>query len=545
MYSPIIDQIAANLQPNVRECITTGDLGALLLNAIAQLPADVFPPRVDILAAFRGFSTMADVRVTIVGEDPYPNDNADGLAFSRALIANEAIPQSLRTIVDAAVHQKVADIAIYNLEHWRNNGILLLNTYLTSEANRTKHVFWHAYTSAILAKLPNSIFMLWGRHAQQFHSTILAHNPAAIIYTTTHPSPLAQNRLAATDKFANTVQFREVAAHLGMPNIWQLCPPVTETITEPVVETIIEPVTETITEPVVETIIEPVTETIINPATETIINPATETIINPATETITEPVTETIINPATETITEPVTETITEPVTEPIINPATETIIEPVTEPITEPVAETITEPVTETITEPVAETIIEPVAETITEPVAETITEPVVETIIEHVAETIIEHVAETIIEPVTEPADVVKYQHNTTDVATGRIMVYIPKLNTSATMLTVVYKFHTHNTTFLTRDNIVYDMAANPRDVIYNRIEARLATYEHISAAELLLLVGTAEILTNFPHRVYDTTFNIRVYTRIAAMGIMLKYPHKICNWADTRMRIKHPYV
>ena len=393
MYSPIIDQIAANLQPNVRECITTGDLGALLLNAIAQLPADVFPPRVDILAAFRGFSTMADVRVTIVGEDPYPNDNADGLAFSRALIANEAIPQSLRTIVDAAVHQKVADIAIYNLEHWRNNGILLLNTYLTSEANRTKHVFWHAYTSAILAKLPNSIFMLWGRHAQQFHSTILAHNPAAIIYTTTHPSPLAQNRLAATDKFANTVQFREVAAHLGMPNIWQLCPPVTETITEPVVETIIE--------------------------------------------------------------------------------------------------------------------------------------------------------HVAETIIEPVTEPADVVKYQHNTTDVATGRIMVYIPKLNTSATMLTVVYKFHTHNTTFLTRDNIVYDMAANPRDVIYNRIEARLATYEHISAAELLLLVGTAEILTNFPHRVYDTTFNIRVYTRIAAMGIMLKYPHKICNWADTRMRIKHPYV
>ena len=505
MYSPIIDQIAANLQPNVRECITTGDLGALLLNAIAQLPADVFPPRVDILAAFRGFSTMADVRVTIVGEDPYPNDNADGLAFSRALIANEAIPQSLRTIVDAAVHQKVADIAIYNLEHWRNNGILLLNTYLTSEANRTKHVFWHAYTSAILAKLPNSIFMLWGRHAQQFHSTILAHNPAAIIYTTTHPSPLAQNRLAATDKFANTVQFREVAAHLGMPNIWQLCPPVTETITEPVVETIIEPVTETITEPVVETIIEPVTETIINPATETIINPATETIINPATETITEPVTETIINPATETI----------------------------------------TEPVTETITEPVAETIIEPVAETITEPVAETITEPVVETITEHVAETIIEHVAETIIEPVTEPADVVKYQHNTTDVATGRIMVYIPKLNTSATMLTVVYKFHTHNTTFLTRDNIVYDMAANPRDVIYNRIEARLATYEHISAAELLLLVGTAEILTNFPHRVYDTTFNIRVYTRIAAMGIMLKYPHKICNWADTRMRIKHPYV
>ena len=491
MAQHIISEIVGGLSPNVRDCLTTGALGDLLLDAIAKLPAEVYPERANILAAFRGFTTLADIRVTIVGEDPYPNNNADGLAFSRALEATEAVPQSLRTIVDAAVYQNVAATPIYNLDNWRNNGVLLLNTYLTSEANRTKHVFWHAYTSAILTMLPNSVFMLWGRHAQQFRDPILLSRPDAIIYVTAHPSPLAQNRLAPGDKFANTVQFREVATHIQMPNIWQLCQLVAPVAPEPVaiVPVPVEPVEPVVIEPIVEpVVIEPVVH---------------------------EPI-----------VPEPIEPIVHEPVVPEPIEPIVPEPIEPI---VPEPIEPIVPEPIEPIVPEPIEPIVIGPV---VIEPV---VIEPVS---IEPVA------IAPVVIGP--ESADsVVKYCHNTTAVASGRILAYIPKLDPASNSICVIYKFHTQNTTFLIRDNITYDMAANPRDNIHSRIAEKLLSFEHITSANLLIMLRSAEILTNFPHHISDTTFNIRVYTRIAAIGILLKYPHKLCNWADKRMRAKHSYV
>jgi uracil-DNA glycosylase len=212
------DHVLADLSAPMREELQTANLADIL----QQLPAVVYPPRAQIFAAFRGFTSLADVCVTIIGEDPYPNENADGLAFSRSLQSADAVPQSLRTIVDAAVIQAVSDTTVYNLENWRDNGVLLLNTYLTAEASRVKHTFWHAYTADIVRKLTHSVFMLWGRHAQQFKPIILGMNAHALIYEMAHPSPLAQNRLEHGSKFADLVQFRQVAQHLNRPDMWQL-----------------------------------------------------------------------------------------------------------------------------------------------------------------------------------------------------------------------------------------------------------------------------------------------------------------------------------
>jgi uracil-DNA glycosylase len=107
-------------------------LDALVADTYHQSPVAVYPARSDVFRAFH-LTTLKDVRVAILGQDPYPRPGqANGLAFS--VPEEEAIPRSLRTIYtnlqdDSAI--QIERPLHGDLPAWAKNGVLLLNTALT------------------------------------------------------------------------------------------------------------------------------------------------------------------------------------------------------------------------------------------------------------------------------------------------------------------------------------------------------------------------------------------------------------------------------
>ena len=75
-----------------------------------------------------------DVKVVILGQDPYPDpEQADGLAFSSK---NGKVPKSLANIHKEIINDVYVGIKCHmptDLEHWAKQGVLLLNTTLTTQ----------------------------------------------------------------------------------------------------------------------------------------------------------------------------------------------------------------------------------------------------------------------------------------------------------------------------------------------------------------------------------------------------------------------------
>lgn len=93
----------------------------------------VYPADRDVFRAFE-LTPYADVRVVILGQDPYHGEGqAHGLAFS---VAQGKLTPSLRTIrKELERDPEVAPPEGGNLEGWARQGVLLLNTVLTVRAS--------------------------------------------------------------------------------------------------------------------------------------------------------------------------------------------------------------------------------------------------------------------------------------------------------------------------------------------------------------------------------------------------------------------------
>ena len=155
----------------------------------------VYPPGNQIFAAFN-HTPFSDVKVVIIGQDPYHGaGQANGLCFS----VSDGIkkPPSLVNIFKE-IHQ---DLGLNipesgNLEHWAQQGVLLLNATLTVRAkNAGSHQKegWEQFTDACIQKLSlereNLIFLLWGRFAQ--NKATLIDSSKHHILTAPHPSPFS------------------------------------------------------------------------------------------------------------------------------------------------------------------------------------------------------------------------------------------------------------------------------------------------------------------------------------------------------------------
>ena len=153
----------------------------------------VYPPADDIFNAFH-FTPLREVKVVILGQDPYHNEHqAHGLCFS--VQPGEEVPPSLVNIYQE-LHDDLGCYIPNNgyLEKWAKQGVLMLNTVLTvraHQANSHQGKGWEQFTDAVIEAVNAQdrpiVFLLWGRPAQQKASMLT--NPQHLILKAPHPSP--------------------------------------------------------------------------------------------------------------------------------------------------------------------------------------------------------------------------------------------------------------------------------------------------------------------------------------------------------------------
>ena len=159
----------------------------------------IFPSEKDIFSAF-DCTALKDVKVVILGQDPYHNFNqAHGLSFS--VKKDVAIPPSLRNIYKELERSVDGFLAPSHgcLTPWVNQGVFLLNTTLTVEAhkpNSHKDIGWTEFTDTVIKTISDNcrcvVFMLWGGHARKKKSLIDCDKHCVL--ETSHPSPLSSYR---------------------------------------------------------------------------------------------------------------------------------------------------------------------------------------------------------------------------------------------------------------------------------------------------------------------------------------------------------------
>ncbi|MCD1118309.1 uracil-DNA glycosylase [Chryseobacterium turcicum] len=157
----------------------------------------VFPPKNQIFRAL-DLTAFENVKVVIIGQDPYHNDfQANGLCFS--VSEQVKAPPSLKNIFTELKDDVGVERASKELDDWAKQGVLLLNATLTVRAhspNSHKDLGWEKFTNFIIKEISdkkeNVVFVLWGAFAQKKAELI---NPAKhFILKSAHPSPFSVYR---------------------------------------------------------------------------------------------------------------------------------------------------------------------------------------------------------------------------------------------------------------------------------------------------------------------------------------------------------------
>lgn len=174
----------------------------------------IFPPSNEVFSAFE-LTPLADVKVVILGQDPYHNvGQAHGLCFS--VKPDVEIPPSLVNIYKE-LHDDLGCYISNNgyLVKWAKQGVLMLNTVLTvraHQANSHRGIGWEEFTNAAIRVLNEQdrpiVFILWGSPAQRKKEML--NNPKHLILEAPHPSPLSAYRgFFGSKPFSQTNAFLE------------------------------------------------------------------------------------------------------------------------------------------------------------------------------------------------------------------------------------------------------------------------------------------------------------------------------------------------
>ena len=160
--------------------------------------AKCFPPGKLIFNAF-DLCPPEKTKVVILGQDPYHGPGqAHGLCFS--VPRGVPHPPSLINIFkELEKDLKTPYPKSGNLSPWAKQGVLLLNTTLTVQANRAgshQGKGWEKFTDQVIHILSNNykniVFLLWGSYAKQKIKII--DREKHFVLTSGHPSPLSANR---------------------------------------------------------------------------------------------------------------------------------------------------------------------------------------------------------------------------------------------------------------------------------------------------------------------------------------------------------------
>lgn len=184
----------------------------------------IYPKRDDIFNAFK-FTDINNIKVVIIGQDPYHNKNeANGLAFS--VNKNIKIPPSLNNIfkeIEIEYNSNIYDKYNGDLTYLAKQGVLLINPILTVRENKPlshdNDIYKNLFID-ILYYLNNInkplVFMLWGNKAKKYKKYL--SNKNHFIIETCHPSPLS----AYKGHWFNSNMFRKCNEFLKINNLEEI-----------------------------------------------------------------------------------------------------------------------------------------------------------------------------------------------------------------------------------------------------------------------------------------------------------------------------------
>lgn len=170
--------------------------------------AVIYPPANLTFNAFNS-TPFECLKVVLLGQDPYHNaGEAMGLSFS--VPQGVRIPPSLRNIykeleADLGIPQSKSG----DLTPWAREGVLLLNSILSVEANKPtshQHFGWQEFTDSVIrilsAQCSGIVFLLWGNYAKS--KKPLIDESKHFILEAAHPSPLARSGFIGCRHFSKT-----------------------------------------------------------------------------------------------------------------------------------------------------------------------------------------------------------------------------------------------------------------------------------------------------------------------------------------------------
>lgn len=163
----------------------------------------IYPNAEDV---FRLFKTIdySSVKIVIIGQDPYHNGNANGIAFA---CRNDPSPSLIK--IGEAIRTNGYDTnnkRSKTLDYLIEQGVFLYNTILTvRQATPLSHkeIGWWHFTSCVINALNQKedlVWMLWGGEAQSLHKFI---NKNHYVMKTEHPAAASrESRAWRCDHFA-------------------------------------------------------------------------------------------------------------------------------------------------------------------------------------------------------------------------------------------------------------------------------------------------------------------------------------------------------
>lgn len=193
MRTPLPDLLA----PDWAEALTpvAGRIAAMgdFLRAEIAAGRNYLPSGPNVLRAFT--RPLADVRVLVVGQDPYPTPGHPvGLSFSVAPDVRPLPPSLVNIYTELEADLGIPRAASGDLTPWFEQGVLLLNRVLTvrpgaSASHRGKG--WEQVTECAIDALARRggplVAILWGKDAQ----TLAPRLDGIAQIASPHPSPMS------------------------------------------------------------------------------------------------------------------------------------------------------------------------------------------------------------------------------------------------------------------------------------------------------------------------------------------------------------------
>ena len=134
----------------------------------------IFPRREDIFKCFK-LCSIEDVKVVILGNEPYTDGKATGLAYANPPLGRlNSDLQQIRNSLERDLYSGMNLNFNPTLENWAEQGVLLLNTSLTSQkgVTRAHEEVWDKFIRFVLSYIAEykagTVVLFWGEDAQKY-----------------------------------------------------------------------------------------------------------------------------------------------------------------------------------------------------------------------------------------------------------------------------------------------------------------------------------------------------------------------------------------